>query len=568
MALPVTFNKDRRTHFRRLILAAVMQASLAAATAWVVKYLFDTMVTGDGPHWGTPQILALLFLVTAAGALGMLRYRERVEAEALGQSYAHAVRMCLYDRLAAMPARELQTRSRGGHLLRFVGELTALRQWISLGLARLGTGLIIATISLSALAFINPLIALVIAAVIGIGALAALRMGTEMQNTARETRRCRARLAADVSERIALMPVVQAFCQVGRERGRLVRKSRSMRDAMLAKARAIGKLRGVTQALVSVAVALILAVGAYEVGAGRATPGVIVAALSVLGILMPALRDLSRVYEYLQSYRVAMERIRIYLEPSPTTTPRVDLPPLEQGPGAIELHNVAYGNSLRNITATAKAGTVVAIVGANGVGKSTLLSLIAGQLLPERGQVLIDGQDIRQCSDASLRATIGMVGPDLPLMRGTLQRNLRYRCRDASESELQQILDLCGIEEILETLPRGLMTRVAEGGLNLSSGQRQRIALARALLGQPPILLLDEADAELDSRSVRYLKRVLARHDGTVLMVSHRLEQARAADEIWHLADGEIIAAGPARQLVEQPGPTRRLLLQSLERVA
>ena len=568
MTLPLIFNHKRRAHFITLVLVAIAQATLAAVSVWVVKYLFDFIVTAGDGHWGQRPLLAMGYLISAAVLLGVLRSRERIEAEALGQSYAHAVRMRLYDRLGAMPVRELQARSRGGHLLRFVGDLSALRQWISLGLARLGVALILAAVSLTVLAFINPLIALTVATITAAGTLAALGLGQPLHQATRQARRCRALLAADINERITLMPVVQVFSQVRRERGRLVRKSRGLRDAMLARAMVIGKLRGTTQALVSLAVALILGAGALEVGAGRATPGAVVAALSVLGVLTPALRDLSRVYEYWHAYRVAMDRIRNYLGSASGSLPGKALPPLRQGPGVIELRDVSLGDSVKNLSVTASAGTVVAIVGANGAGKSTLLSLLAGQIKPEGGRILLDDQDIQHYSSASLRSLIGMVGPDLPLMRGSILRNLRYRCTTASEAELQRVLDICGIGNFLESLPKGLMTRVVEGGLNLSTGQRQKISLARALLGRPAILLLDEADAELDNPSLEYLRRVLKGHNGTVLMVSHRLEQILSADYIWHLAAGKLIASGPARPLYEQPGPTRELLLHSLEQVA
>ncbi len=568
MTLPVIFNRKRRAYFLRLVLVAIFQALLAAASIWVVKDLFDALVAGAGRPWDQQQLTALAILISAAGLLGLLRARERIEAEALGQSYAHAVRMRLYDRLGSMPIRELQARSRGGHLLRFVGDLSALRQWISLGLTRLGVALIMAGVALAILTVINPLMALSVSVVIGTGILGAFAMGHELHQATREARRCRALLAADINERISLMAVVQVFSQVRRERRRLLRKSRNLRDAMLARAAVIGRLRGITQALTSMAVALILAAGAFEVSAGRASPGAVVAALSVLGVLTPALRDLSRVYEYWHAYRVAMDRIRQYLGSGADVAPDQELPPLRPGPGGIELRDAAHGETLTNIRATAAAGSLVAIVGANGAGKSTLLSLIAGQLKTDRGAILIDGQDVQQYSRASVQAAIGVVGPDLPLMRGSILRNLRYRCTGATDLELQEVLERCGIADFLESLPEGLMTRVVEGGLNLSSGQRQKISLARALLGRPVILLLDEADADLDSRSLADLKRILKSHQGTVLMVSHRLEQILIADQIWHLADGEIIAAGPARQLYEQPGPTRRLLLQSLGRVA
>ena len=161
-----------------------------------------------------------------------------------------------------------------------------------------------------------------------------------------------------------------------------------------------------------------------------------------------------------------------------------------------------------------------------------------------------------------------MVSPDLPLMRGTVGRNIRYRSPKASEAEVDRICALCGVDEILADLPGGMEARVAEGGLNLSPGQRQRIALARAMIGGPGILLLDEVDANMDPESARLIDKVLQTHEGRVLFGSHRPERVARADVIWHVAAGSIIEQGSPADLLHREGPTRRLLRRPLGLVA
>jgi len=139
---------------------------------------------------------------------------------------------------------------------------------------------------------------------------------------------------------------------------------------------------------------------------------------------------------------------------------------------------------------------------------------------------------------------VSMVGPDLPLLRGTVERNLRYRCPDAPEEELMRVWSLCGLHDVLSDLPDGLETRVRDGGKNLSAGQRQRIAIARALLGDPPVLLLDEADANLDAGARTVVDRVIREHGrrSTVIVVSHRPEILEWADAIWRMDGGRLVA--------------------------
>jgi len=259
-----------------------------------------------------------------------------------------------------------------------------------------------------------------------------------------------------------------------------------------------------------------------------------------------------------------MDRIQAFRDQRPSVKARSSAPALPAGPGEITFKNIVFGEVLDGITATAQPGSVVAIIGPNAAGKSTLLSLVARLIEPASGKLLIDGNNLRRHSAASIRAAIGVVSPDLPLMRGTIGRNIRYRSPKASDAEVRHICALCGIDEMLADIPGGMESRVAEGGLNLSPGQRQRIALARALLGQPGILLLDEVDANMDADSARLIDKVLQSYQGTVLFVSHRPEQIARAEVIWHVARGTIIEQGTPTELLLRDGPTRRLLRRPL----
>lgn len=159
---------------------------------------------------------------------------------------------------------------------------------------------------------------------------------------------------------------------------------------------------------------------------------------------------------------------------------------------------------------------------------------------PDEGSVSINGQNLAMHSLASVRRAIGIVSPDLPLLRGKIDKNLRYRCPNAPDQEIRRITILCEIDAMLENTPAGLQTRLSEGGMNISLGQRRRIELARALVGNPEILLLDEADTHLDQNSGKLLDKILANYQGTVLMVSHNHQRLAKADVIWHMENGKI----------------------------
>ena len=551
MTLPPLLGDQRAGLLVRLVLNGILQAGAAVGSALLIKLTFDSFIDSSAAAIDSRLAwFALGFAVLALASAG-LRMLERVDAEQLGQDYIHKLRLVLYAHLSALPPRKLQQRSRGSIMLRFIGDLTALRQWISLGLARLLVAGVAVTGALLALALISWPLALTVGAVLIPGTALSLLLGKPLLHAVRETRRRRSFLAGNLNEKLASMAVVQVSGQTHREQKRIERQSGRLKSAMILRAWVIGSLRAVTTATTAVATAATLMVGAVLVTAGQATPGTVVAAMSIIAFLMPSLRDLGRVYEYWQGARVSLEKLHQFLD-KPVQTPKSRrIPGLKRGAGELSFRNVSVSGSLNGFNATAAPGSLVAVVGPNGAGKSTVLSLVARLVDPDRGKVCLDGKDLCRLARDSLRQVVGIVSPDLPLLRGTISKNLRYRWRSAPAEELARVCRLCGVDEVLAGLANGENTRIPEGGASLSTGQRQRIALARAILGRPPVLLLDEADANLDPASSMFFSDILAKHEGTVLMVTHQLDRALGADTLWYMENGKLIAAGKPDDLLQ-----------------
>ncbi|MBI2780068.1 MAG: ABC transporter ATP-binding protein [Gammaproteobacteria bacterium] len=565
MNIPRIFQGGRRTLFARLVANGLTQAGAAVGTAWLVKQVFDHMLAPQSRVINFGLMWAGLGLVAAAGVIAWLRMMERVDAERMGQGYASDVRMVLYDRLNSLAPRALQKRSQGGVALRFVGDMTALRRWVSLGLARLAVAAVMTVAALSALAVINWPLALIVTVVLCTGAAVAFSLGERLRTAARESRRRLSHLAANVNEKVASIAVVQMFGQSERERERISRQGQRLHDAMIERARVAGQILGVTEATAALASAAALLMGVFEVAAGQASLGTVVAAMALIGILMPPLRDLGRVQEYWHGARVSQEKLQEFLDAPSLVTDAPDAPDLGLGAGRLEFNGVSVAGGVDQVMAAVEPGTVVALVGPNGAGKSTLLSLAARLIDPDQGVVRLDGQDLAKHSLASVRRAIGMAGPDLPLLRGTVEKNLRYRWPDAPAQEIARVRALCGVDEVLAELPEGEKTRVAEGGVGLSAGQRQRIALARALLGNPPLLLLDEIDANLDPKAIAVVDRVLAGYRGTILLVTHRLDHLSSADVIWYMESGRVVESGSPAKLLSGNGPTARMFRTGME---
>ena len=551
MTLPPLLGERRAGLLVRLVLNGALQAGAAIGSALLIKLTFDRFIDQSQtvPHTSLTWF-GLGFMALALICAG-LRMLERVDAEQLGQDYIHKLRLVLYAHLSSLPPRKLQQRSRGSIMLRFIGDLTALRQWISLGLARLLVAGVAITGALLALAMISWPLALAAGTVLLPGMALSLLLGKPLLQAVREARRRRSFLAGNLNEKVASMAVVQVSGQTRREQNRIERQSDRLKTAMILRAWVIGGLRAVTTATTALATAATLIVGAVLVADGEATPGTVVAAMSIIAFLMPSLRDLGRVYEYWQGARVSLEKLHQFLDSPAQVTKSRRTPGLKNGAGKLDFRKVTVSGSLTGFTATATPGSLIAIVGPNGAGKSTVLSLVARLVDPDRGKVRLDGKDLSRLARDSLRQIVGMVSQDLPLLRGTISKNLRYRWRSAPAAELARVRALCGIDELLAGLANGENTRITEGGTSLSAGQRQRIVLARAILGSPRVLLLDEADTNLDPGASEVFNAILADYEGTVLMVTHQLDRALCADALWYMENGKLITAGKPDELLQ-----------------
>jgi ABC-type multidrug transport system fused ATPase/permease subunit len=273
------------------------------------------------------------------------------------------------------------------------------------------------------------------------------------------------------------------------------------------------------------------------------------------------IRDISQQYSQLQRAGVAAERIFQILEMRVDIVDKPDAQQLPQIEGDVEFRDVNFGYSqdlpvLRNFNLRINAGQTVAIVGPTGAGKSTIAGLIARFYDIQNGAVLIDGYDVRDVTQRSLRSQIGVVLQEPFLFTGTIRDNIRYGRLDASDAEIEAAARAVGAHDLITRLPAGYETPIRERGRNLSVGQRQLISFARALLADPRILILDEATANIDTFTELIVQQGLKRllHGRTALVIAHRLSTIKGADNIVVLQAGRIIEQGTHEQLLQLNG--------------
>ena len=536
------------------------QAGTAIAIVFLVRYAVDSLYAGSSPLSDQKLLWVMGGLATAAIVVALLRIVERIEAERLGQEYVARVRLRLFDRLAVLSTRVLQQRNRGSLMLRFVTDLTGIRQWVSRGLARLVVAFIASVGALAALAFISPKLGLVVLAFFGIAIGVTMSLGRPLRTRTREVRRKRSFISANVEELLSAFAVVQLFGQERRERRHLSRQNSRLVEAPMARERLEAVARVLPDAAVSMAIVAILLMTVHEARDGGASLGATVAAIAILHFLASLVRDLARSFVYWNNYQVARQKLRQFLR-NPSFLAESQSPSdLDPASGQLTFEQVSVTGSLVEVTASVEPGMVVAITGPSGAGKSTLLSLAARLIDPDSGRVLLDGHDLRSLSLPSIRKAVGMVSPSLPLLRGSFKRNILYRLPKATPDDYAHISAYCELDQELDRLPDGDLTEVAEGGVNLSTGLRQRISLARALLGGPALILMDDPDAGLDPAGRAIIDRILSQPLATVLFVTHELRRIRSADVVWYFENGQLVEQGIPERRLNSDGPLARAL--------
>jgi ABC-type multidrug transport system fused ATPase/permease subunit len=482
-----------------------------------------------------------------------------------GQRVLFHMRTQIFERIQSHSLPFFDRREAGDLMSRLVNDTEVINQVFSGGIVRLASmGLTLLGIVILMLG-LNWRLALASFAVLPAMVLTTTAFSRWARSAFRRTRETIGEVSAELQENIAAVREVQAFARENENVAEFESINAANRDANVQAQSVLSAFSPTLDVLSSIALAIVAGYGGYLVLAfdpPLASIGVIVAFLAYVQRFYRPIQGIANLYAQLQAALAGAERIFDLLDTEPEITDApdaVDLPPIE---GQVTFDDVTFAYDektvLQDVSLEAEPGQTIALVGPTGAGKTTIASLLSRvyDVGDGQGAVRIDGYDLREVTRRSLREQMGVVLQDTFLFSGTVMENIRYGRLDASDEEVITAAELANADQFIKRLPEGYETELGERGHTVSQGQRQLIAIARAVLADPRILILDEATSSVDTRTERLIQRALDKllSGRTSFVIAHRLSTIRNADQVLVIDDGRIIERGTHEELLAAGG--------------
>jgi ABC-type multidrug transport system fused ATPase/permease subunit len=571
--------------YRGRVALTAIALLIATAAGLAPPYLAGQAVDAgiEAEDSGTLMLIVVAFLVSALALWGAT-YAQTYLVGWVGQRALQDLRERIYSHLQAMSIG-FYTRNRPGVLIsRMTNDVQALDTLVTDGIVTLFSSTLTLVGVVVILLALDTSLALITFITFPLLAIASVVFRIASAGAYRLTREKIANITAHLQETLSGIRVVRSFGQEPRHITEMDRLNEENREVNMRTVRLNASYFPAVELLSAIGTAAILLFGGYQVLEGQVEIGVLIAFVGYLATFFDPIQQISQLYTTYQQGMAALDKIFDLLDTRPDTSDRAGA--IDPGPirGEVKLEGVWFsyaedarlalasqpnapapdpdapepepGWALSDVDLTILPGQTVALVGETGAGKSTLAKLVARFYDPQRGRITVDGHDLRDLQADALRSRLGIVPQEGFLFSGTVRENVAFGKPDATEEQVAAALSAVGAEDMLASLPEGLETEVGERGVQLSAGERQIVAFARALLAEPAILILDEATSNVDVRTERRiedgLRRLLAGR--SAIVIAHRLSTIRNAARIVVLDGGRIAESGTHDELLEAGG--------------
>ena len=522
------------------------------------KYLIDDVITNsDIPMLKTLLIVVVIAIALQAITSFLLTRILSVEAQFL----ISELRVRVQKKVLALPVRYFDDNKSGGLVSRIMSDVEGVRNLVGTGLVQLIGGSLTAIISLILLIRINAMMTLFVLVPVAIFALIALKAFGRIRPIFRTRGKLNAEVTGRLTETLNGIRVIKGFNAEQQENDTFEDGVRRLFENVKSSLTATALVTSSATFLLGLASVGIMGIGGYFIIQGQMTFGDFLAFTLYLGFMITPIVQMSNIGSQLTEAFAGLDRTEEIMQMENENDPSNRTVVLPDVKGYIILDDVSFSYEegkevLHHISFEAPQGSVTALVGSSGSGKSTIASLAASYMSPDSGLVQVDGKDLSKVELTSYRKHLGVVLQDDFLFEGTIRENILFPRPDATEQELMDAVKGAYVDEFTGKFEEGLDTVIGERGVKLSGGQRQRVSIARALLADPKIIILDEATSNLDTESEMYIQKSLEElmHNRTTFVIAHRLSTIRKADQILVIEEGSIAERGNHDELIAKKG--------------